>query len=278
MTRETCKRGAATHLAILALAVILAGALASCAKAPVVGELDPSSRRQRFEIALAKRAQAVGFEADLLAWPHVEGWRELPGLQARVLVGAPDAVRMRIGSWFGTAVDLSARGDSVTALLPGRRVAFVTAHARESLGVAIPGDLGYRVLSGVWTPPANAWADSASLDSLLVISWRDSGEDLDADLRMAVGTSGLPAWVELSTADDTLQVNYAAWRAWAGVWCPARLEVRERSGTFDVRFRLDGIRFRDGIGRTQFTVPIPEGTERFDAEDLREAFAEGGGS
>jgi hypothetical protein len=264
------------NLSLLAWVAVLvcASSLTSCARRPSVGELDLASRRQRFEIALARRAEATGCEADLLAWARVRGWREMPGLQARVLIGAPDVVRIRVGSWFGTAIDLSARGDSVTAHLPSRRLAFETAHANESLGVARPGDLGYRILSGVWTPPAGGWERSTAQDSLVVLSWEEEG----AFLRMAVGTSGLPAWVERRTAADTLRVSYAAWRAWSDVRWPSRLDVRDLSGAFDVQCRLEGLRFRSDVRRSSFAIAVPAGTEWFDIEALREAFAEGGGS
>ena len=44
-----------------------------------------------------------------------------PAPQARLLLAAPDAFRLRVDSLFGTALDLAARGDSLTAYVPPRR-------------------------------------------------------------------------------------------------------------------------------------------------------------
>ena len=99
-----------------------------------------------------------------------------PAASGTLALAGPDAARLRIGSMFGTAFDAAARGDSLVALLPARRLGVQADAARDSLGVRLPGSLAYRLMAATWRPPDPAWERAAESESLLVLGWED-GED-----------------------------------------------------------------------------------------------------
>lgn len=169
---------------------------------------------------------------------------------------------------FGTALDVAARGDRFTAYVPARRAVLETGAARESLGLADPGPLGCLVWSAGWRPPAAAWSSAATEDSLVVLEWREAGELR----RLGLGASGLPAWVEWTSApsERLLRARYTGWRMWEGVWWPARVSVADGADTVELTARVDQIRFRDRIPTDQMTIDVPDDAERVTRDDLRE--------
>src|SRR5262249_9225831 len=148
-------------------------AIESCAPhrlAPPRIELD--ERRARFLGALAAReSRGASAELDVSAWVRASDWRDLPGVRARLLVSAPDAFRIRVESTFGTALDLSARGDTLVAYVPHDRLGMELDSAADSLGIADPGILGFRLWTARWHPPDEAWNRAEIADSVLVMRW-----------------------------------------------------------------------------------------------------------
>src|SRR5439155_23634229 len=100
-------------------------------------------------------------------------------------------------------------------------MALETATAGESLGVADPGGLGYRMWSGTWRPPDLAWRDAIWEDSLLVLRWVVAGDSV----RCAIGSNGLPRWVEMGRGPGrSIRADYQSWTwvgglAWHAVMC-----------------------------------------------------------
>ena len=234
-----------------ALGAVLAAWLAGCAPQPVrVPELAQGPRRARFEVALAARGAQSVADAELSAWASGTALPDLTGVEARLMLVAPDAFRLRVASLFGTALDMAARGDSFTAYVPPRRVALETATAGESLGVADPGGLGYRMWSGTWRPP-------------------------DADsVRCAIGSNGLPRWVEMGRdRGRSIRADYQSWTWIGGLAWPAVLSVRDPRGAYGLRCRVRSVQFRRSADRSRLAVEVPEDASHVTREQLKRAIA-----
>ena len=89
-------------LALGALVSLLLGACAPHLLAPP--RLDGVARRAAYRAALATREARGGVEADLALWIQWVSAGDLPGAQARLVLGAPDAFRLRIESMNGTTM------------------------------------------------------------------------------------------------------------------------------------------------------------------------------
>ena len=90
--------------------LVLSAALWGCAPHPTgVPELGERPLRARFEQRLAARTARASADADVNAWARGSAMPDLPGVQARLVLAAPDAFRLRVASLFGTALDVSAR-------------------------------------------------------------------------------------------------------------------------------------------------------------------------
>lgn len=240
---------------------------AGCAPRGVsVPDLSPERRQARYESRLAQRDAQVMVSANLSLWASGSKLPDLPGVQARLLVAAPDAFRLRVESLFGTALDVSARGDSVTAYVPPRRIGLETFAARDSLGVEDPGGLGVRLWSATWSPPADSWKTAQWEDSLLVLTWSEAS----GRVRLGVGSSGLPAWAEVESGAGT-HARYTAWSLVDGVHWPATMTIDGADGAWQVDCRIGNVRFAPHADPDLMAVRIPGDAERVTRAELRRA-------
>lgn len=271
-TRRTGRPGRLLTPAALGLVLATAG----CAPHLIrVAELAPAVRAERYRAALAEReARGAAVDAQLLLWAEVPAASRLPGAEGRLLLAGPDAFRLRVGSLFGTALDLGARGDSVSAYVPSRRRGLAVDARRDSLGILHPGGLAFRALSGAWRPPDDAWARSAWRDTLMWVWWM---EDADT-LGVAIGSDGLPAWASLTRSGGAgVQVTYHAWDRSTGTAWPAHFEFEDRNGGFRLACKVSRVRFATAPDLARLVVPIPPGTERMTLAGLRRALERLGG-
>lgn len=244
----------AHHLpGVLAAAATLAW-LAGCAPHVVPPpRVDRDEVRERFDRALAGRSRpAVHVESEAVVWLRAGDAGDLPGVQARVFLGAPDSMRVRFQSAFGTALDVVARGDSMTAWVPAARMATALDATADSLGVALPGALGYRLWSAAWEPPSGAWPEAGRSDSTVALVWDDAWGHWSLD----IGRSGLPSAVLLETlAGRRWEARYPAWTHSAdGPW-PARVEV-DAPGDLHMTAKLQRTRTTPAAaGRFALRVP-----------------------
>jgi hypothetical protein len=262
--------------ALASAVLLLALAVAGCAPHLVrVTELAPALREERYRLALAEReARGAAVEAQLVLWAEVPAASRLPGAEGRLLLAAPDAFRLRVGSLFGTALDLGARGDSLSAYVPSRRKGLTLDARRDSLGILRPGGLAFRALSAAWRPPDSAWPAAAWRDTLLRIWWL---EDADT-LAVEVGSNGLPASATLTRpAGGGVQVTYRAWDRSAGPAWPALLDFEDRKGGFRLTCKVARVRFPARPDSLRLVVPIPAGAERLTLAGLRRALERLGG-
>ena len=164
-------------LATLAFAL----ALGACAprNVPPPG-LDAAAVPGRYLAALAEREQ-VGraIDAEVRVWLEGEALGDVPGFSGTLLLAGPDRCRLKVSSMFGVLFDVVARGDTVTALMPSRRLVLDLPRAEDTLGVREPGQLAFRVWSGTWRPPDEAWRRARNEDSLLHVRWVEAGDSLD---------------------------------------------------------------------------------------------------
>lgn len=258
----------------LALGTLLVLGIHSCApvlRAP--GGLDVSALSVRHErLRAAREARLVAARMEATAWIEGENLGRLPAVQLDVALAAPDRVRVRIGSLFGTALDLMVRGDSLSAYVPPRRMGFELASLEESLGVRLPGAWACRSFAATWRPSDARWMRLAG-DSLWHAAWLEGADSL----AVAVDSRGLPVSVELRSAGGRqLRAAYPAWNWTDGEAWPARIEIEEGGGAFRASLRIDRVRFLPQPDPQWMALAIPPSAERLDWEALRGALSRWG--
>lgn len=243
------RESAAALLGVLGL-----GLAAGCAPRHVpVAEVGRDERRARYERRLEARERlARGLEADVTLWMRMPS-RRLPGAQGRLLMGAPGGFRLRIESLFGTALDVSARGDTIVAYAPGPRLAWSTERAGDSIGIAEPGSIACRVWSAGFHPPEEAWRNATFRDSLLELGWREGA----GEVRVAIGSDGLPKEAVYASEEASLSARYGGWQhERGGVW-PARITLEEERRGLVADCRLTALRFPTAIPGERLVPRLP---------------------
>jgi hypothetical protein len=250
-----------------ALACAVVAASFSCAPHLVQPpSLGPAILEQRYQRALEQRRRAAAaVESEVVLWAQI-GERRMPGAEGRLLMAAPAACRLWVGSLFGTALHLGAEGDSLAAYVPARRVGLRLDAAREPIGVRRPGGLAVRALSGTWEPPPAAWNQAAWKDSLLELRWREGADTLV----LAVGSAGLPVRAAvLRPGRGEVRALYQGWSYVDGVTWPARIELSDGDGDFRLDLKNTRTQFPARLDRERFAVRIPEEADTLTLDELR---------
>jgi hypothetical protein len=253
-----------------ALAAAVGLAVAGCGPRPIAPSMLPvTTLLARFDAGLAAReSRGAALDADVTVWVETAESGRLPGASGRLALAAPDAARLRIGSVFGVALDVGARGDTLAAYVPPRRMGLELDAAAESLTVRRPGALAYRAWSATWRPPQDAWAGAAWRDSLRVLRWAEDGDSL----ALGVGSSGLPAWAEWRAPGGApIRLDYLGWVDVGGARWPAQLALEDAARRYRLHVRLQQARASRVADRARVAVRIPAGARRLSLEDLREA-------
>jgi hypothetical protein len=232
-----------------------------------IAPIEPTRRAERYGAALERReAKGVAVDAQLLLWAEAPAGSRLPGAEGRLLLASPDVFRLRVASLFGTALDLGARGDSLSAYVPSRRRALTLDAIRDTLGLRQPGRLAFRALTATWRPPDAAWRQAAWDDSLMRVSWLEDGDTLV----VAVGSAGLPAWASFARPDGAgVRVDYQGWDLSSGVAWPVRFTIEDRDGAFRLAGKVARVRFPARADSLRLAVAIPAGAVRLTLAELR---------
>lgn len=266
------RRGKRAAAAVL-LGALLAG---SCApRAPAPPRLDAGALPGRYLATLEQR-EALGraLDAEVRVWLEGEAFGDLPGLSGTLLLAGPDRCRLKVSSLFGTLLDVAARGDTVIALMPARRLVLDVPQAGDTLGVRDPGALAFRIWSGTWRPPDAAWRRAGIEDSVLRVSWTEAGDELELD----VAADGRPARVRLVRPDGAeLHCRYLAWQGVGAVAWPAWLEFEDAAGTVRAECRLNALRARAPGDHARLVQRIPANASRLEWSTLRAAIERLGG-
>ncbi|TMQ65755.1 MAG: hypothetical protein E6K78_07210 [Candidatus Eisenbacteria bacterium] len=258
--------GSSRRWAAAGCAAILA-VLSSCAPHRVsLPEVSPASLAERYRLALAERLERGGaMESEVVLWAEVAGQRRWPGIQADVYAAAPDAVRLKVGSTFGTAAILGARGDSLRAYLPAERLGLRLDASRDSLPIAGVGALAYRALSAAWRPPAEAWQRASRVDSLLEVDWMEEGDSL----ALRVGRAGLPVQVSGVHQEVRWRADYRGWDRSSGIAWPSWVEFTQ--GSLHLKCKVTRSRWQARADTLRLAVRIPAGADALTLDDLRAA-------
>jgi hypothetical protein len=213
------------------------------------------------------RLSAARLEATL--WVSGQTLGRWPAVQLELALVGPAAMRARVASLFGTALDLVVHGDSLRAYFPPRRLGLSVDTVEESLGVRAPGRWACRALGAAWNPRSGQWL-APSRDSLWRVAWTEGGDSL----MMSVGASGLPRDVELrDRAGHDYQVRYLAWTVEERTAWPARLEFEEGLGSLRMSCRVDRVQFFAQPDPRWLVLNIPARAERANWSTLRQALA-----
>ena len=275
MTRRW--RTPARLVATVALALVAGCAPRPTTVAPVTG----GARVERYLSQLSGREQnAAMVEGGATIWSRAFAPcdtcppRRLPALQAGFVLAWPDAFRLRVGSMFGTALDLGLAGDSITAYAPAQRWGVALDAVSDSLGLEQPGRPATRLVSAGWRPPQPVWAGGTWEGGLLVLRWSEAADSV----ALAVDEAGKPVWARLwRDARRGVAVGYERWEAVDGVPWPALLKVRTLGGTLDLTCRLERVTFRARPDRSRLAVRIPADAERLGLDRLRGLLGRVGG-
>ena len=251
--------------ALLTLA-LLAASCAPNARRPAPLDLATlADRYERLRETRAARARATRLDGTL--WVEGEAVGRWPAIDVDVALAGPDAIRARMASLFGTALDLTVRDDTLRAWVPPRRIAIETGSLGDSLGVREPGAWACRVFAADWTASNAEWTPP-SRDTLWWARWSESGDSL----AMGVGTDGLPQRVRLwDDPGRSLEVRYPDWGWQSGQAWPERIEVVEGDRHWRVSCRIERFQFADRPDPRWLALSIPSGVERVDWSRLRRA-------
>lgn len=244
---------------------------AGCAPhVPRVAELDPAARTDQYRVGVARRTvMARSVQARAMVWAQISSQR-LPGAEATLVLGAPDAFRLRVGSLFGTALDLGVRGDSVRAYVPSRRQGLALDAMRDDLGLHQPGSLGVRALAALWNPPDAAWQEARWEGDLLVARWLEREDSL----ALAVGRGGLPLWASFTRpGEPPVRADYQAWTAGPAAPWPSQIRIEEARGALRLTCKLSQFEFGSGPHPDRLSVRIPSTAEQLTLAELRAMIA-----
>jgi hypothetical protein len=244
--------------------------MASCAPHRIVpGAPDFEPAVARFRLALARREALVrAASAELSVWVRGDVAGDVPGVHAWLALAGPDTIRLRVESLFGIALDCVARGDSVIAYVPAKRLGMRVEATREVPGAPSPGAVGVRLMSATWNPPPGAWNGATPRDSLLEIAWELGGDSL----RLAIGAGGLPRSIELERSPgSTLRARYPEWTFVDGVAWPARVELEDTAEGLRVTLRMTRVWRDPNPSPGRLVVRIPGDAERLEWPTIRRA-------
>ncbi len=261
-----------SRLLLLAATAALLGTLASCAPRPVRPvALDAGGREALYRARLAGGLRPNGMAlAEVTLWPRGLAACDtcapgrLPAVQADLAVLAPAAVRLRVRSAFGTALDVALRGDSLLAYAPGFGWAVALDAARDSFGPPAPGRLAASLLSGVWPPAPGAVAIARSEG--LELLWREDGDSV----AVLVDETGRPASVRWwRPGEPGVRVRYTRWDGKHGFVWPASWSLENEATGSGLELRVDRVIFPPQPDSGRLLVAIPDGAERVGAGELR---------
>lgn len=250
----------------IAAAFALAALAASCAPHHAgLPALDFSGGRASYLRGLAARERpAALIESDLTLWVRTHGAGRI-GASGVLVLAPPDGVRLRLDSMFGTAFDLSARGDSVIAVIPSRRMAVAADAVRDTLGLAAPGMHVYRLLSAAWRPASDASWQPGN-DGTLQVRWAE-GPDSAA---LSIDREGRPAHLVWATADGmTWMVDYLTWTTENGMPWPESFRCQDGRGRASLTARLARVRLQSQQNPGRLAVRVPPQTEWMDWHRFR---------
>ena len=259
------------------VALLLGTALASCAPHRVAPPaLDAQSVPKRYRAELAARAAIAGrVDADASAWVRGDTLGSLPGVHARLAVGAPHAFRVRVESAFGVALDCAAWGESLACFVPSRRMGVALDATADRLGLSAPGALGARLLAATWDPPDAAWARASFEDSLLVVRWEEGGDSL----ALAVGAGGQPRRVEFrGSGGASVEARYRAWGFVDRTPWPVQVELEDRAARVALTLKLSRVVRNDRPAPGRLTVRVPPDAARLAWPGIRQALERARGS
>jgi hypothetical protein len=256
----------------VAVTLLIGSAIASCAPHVIAPpRLEPGSIADRFRIACAARAALAGaVDAEASAWLRGDSLGDLPGVHARLALGAPDAFRVRVESMFGVALDFAAWGESLACFVPSKKLGVALDAAGDDLAVRSPGPLGVRVLAATWDPPASAWERAEFEDSLLVVRWAEAGDSL----ALGVGSSGLPRRFAMKDAKGSkVEARYLGWEFVERTPWPVRMEFEDHAAGLLLMLRLTRITRNPRPAPDRLVVRIPPDAARLEWSALRRALS-----
>ena len=93
-------------------------------------------------------------------------------------------------------------------------------------------------------------------------------------MRFAVGSNGLPRWVEMARGKGRgIRADYEAWGWVDGLAWPTVLSVEDPTGAYGMRCHVQNVQFRRSADRSRLAVEVPDGATRVSREQLKRAIS-----
>lgn len=247
--------------------------LASCAPPPRPGEL--TSFAARFRAESARRAtRLAAAEAEMIVRIDGSAMRRLPGFVVSAALAGPDRCRIRATWMLGTAFDLVAERDSLSAWVPSKHALIKIGSLGDSLHRPQPVAFLLTALAASWDPPAAAWREAIAESAVVRLGWRDGADSLT----LVVDGATRPGEMRIERDGRVVWVRYSSWSQVGGLDWPTRIEIADADGRFRLRTELQSLRAVKQLNDRWFVLQAPADAELMDWQTVRERLAARGGA
>ena len=249
-----------------------AGLLASCAPPPPGGleSLEQVARR-----GAERRERRLGaFELEGVLRVDGRATGRLPAVSLHARFASPDRVRLQCRWLLGLLADVSVRGDTLTAWMPGQRVGIRVPELSDTLGLRDPALFLARALIAAWQAPHEAWRQAVPDSAGTTLEWPEG----DEAWTLHVNREGRPREVRVVRGAHAVTARYGAWRGrGAGAW-PSRIDLSDGAGWAQVRVELEDLRATKHPKPSWFALELPDDARRLELDDVKRVLSSRSGS
>jgi hypothetical protein len=241
----------------------LAGLLASCAPPPPAGleSLEQAARRG----AEHRERRLAAFELKGILRVDGRATGRLPAVSLHARLATPDRLRLQCHWLLGLLADVSVRGDTLTAWMPGRRVGVRVPALSDTLGLTDPALFLGRALLAAWQAPHEAWQRAVTDSAGVALEWPEGSDAWT----LRLDREGRPREVRVAREARSVTVRYGAWRGGgAGAW-PSRVEFSDGAGWVQVRVELEDLRTTKHPKPAWYALALPDDARRLELDDVK---------
>jgi hypothetical protein len=264
--------GRARRSLLAALAVGMVALLGSSCAPPPPGGLESLEQTAR-RMSDRRERRLSAFEAHAVLRVDGRATGKLPAVTVHVRVASPDRVRIQLHWLLGLLADVSARGDTLTAWVPGDRLGLSVPDLADSLGVREPARFLARALSAGWSAPHEAWRQGVLDSAGARLAW----DERDEHWTLRVGRDGRPREASVARGEHIVRARYDRWRGAGSAAWPGRVELEDGSGWLKVRFDIDDLHATRKPRARWFALVLPDDAKRLELDDVKRILSSRGG-
>ncbi len=250
----------------------LAGLLASCAPPPPGGLESLEQVAERGAAHRERRLAAFELQGVLRVDGRATG--RLPAVSLHARLATPDRVRLQCRWMLGLLADVSVRGDTLTAWMPGQRLGVRVPQLSDTLALRDPALFLGRALLAAWHAPHEAWQRTVLDSAGATLAWPEG----DEAWTLRVDRNGRPREVRVARGGRAVTARYQAWRGrGAGAW-PSRIEFSDGDGWVQVRVDLDELHTTKHPKPAWYALALPNDARRLELDDVKRVLSSHAGS